>query len=316
MKILITKSGHANCDSLPLRFGLHFDQDTELTLVNEIFLKVDEKYSERKHYSANFDLVNCRGLGNFIVSSDLIPELITVWGSNDRDTEHKLSDVIRSLRIDGVLTSLDLLNLHPDYKSGRIRTHANLIDVLADKKSQPEILRIREIAAKAELEAELAIKERNALEERLKHALDAVEVAKSEATKYKNAYEQQLEERVKMNKLADQKIDSQIMGAAEKITETWQSKTGSAYLNFGIDAYIAEVGRNGDQIQLTYINENGVKVTINDFGYEGFVEYVYDYLKSKLNSRAVFIITHKPNGPLKLAADTMMLSNYRNLWAR
>ncbi len=316
MKILITKYGHANCDSLPLRFGLHFDQDTELTLVNERFLKVDEKYPERKHYSANFDLVNCRGLGNFIVSSDVIPELITVWGSNDRDTEHKLSEIIRGLRIDGVLTSLDLLDLHPDYKSGRIRTHANLIDVLADKKSQPEILRIREIAAKAELEAELAIKERNALEERLKHALDAVEVAKSEATKYKNAYEQQLEERVKMNRLADQKIDSQIMGAAEKITETWPSKTGSTYLNFGIDAYVVDVGRNGDQIQLTYIDENGVRVTINDFGYEGFVEYVYDYLKSRLHSRAVFIITHKPNGPLKLAADTMMLSSYKNLWTK
>ena len=315
MKILIKKTGHANCDSLPLRFGLHFDRDTELVLANAKLLKKDEKYPDRLHYSANFDLANCSGLGNFVVSSDEVPRLITVWGSNDRDTEQKLSDVIRSLRESEVLTSADLLKMHPDYKSGRIRTHANLIEVLADKKSQPEIMRIRDIAAKAELVAELAIQERNVLKGELERALNAIEVEKLETSKYKNAYEQQLEEAIRMNKLADQRSDSEIMGAAKKITDTWQSKTGSAYLNFGIEAYVAQVDRKGDQIQLTYINERGEDVVINDFGYNGFVGHVYDYLKSKLHSRAVFVITHKPNGPLKLASDTMLLNAYKHLWA-
>ena len=66
MKILIKKTGHANCDSLPLRFGLHFDRDTELILANAKLLKKDEKYPDRLHYSANFDLANCSGLGNFV----------------------------------------------------------------------------------------------------------------------------------------------------------------------------------------------------------------------------------------------------------
>jgi len=315
MKILIKKTGHANCDSLPLRFGLHFDQDAELTLVNVRLLKNDEKYPDRLHYSANFDSVNCSELGNFVVSDDKVPVLITVWGTNDRDTEYKLSELIRNLRRSGALTSENLLEMHPDYKSGRIRTSADLVEVLTNKKSQLEVARIRDIATKAEIEAEKAIKERNALEEKLEDALIAAEVAKSEAIKFKNAYEQQLAEGVnRMNKLADQRIDSEIMGVAKKITDTWQSKTGSEYLNFGIEAYIAKVNRNGDQIQITYINEMGNEVAINDFGYNGFVGHVYDYLRSKLHSRAVFIITHKPNGPLKLAADTMLLNTYKHFW--
>lgn len=130
------------------------------------------------------------------------------------------------------------------------------------------------------------------------------------------SYIKELEVAVRMNKLADQKFDGEIIGVANKITDTWQSKTGSAYLNFGIEAYVAKVNRNGDQIELTYVNEMGKEVTINDFGYNGFVGHIFDYLNSKLSSRAIFIITHKPNGTLKLASDTMLLSAYKNLWAK
>jgi len=102
---------------------------------------------------------------------------------------------------------------------------------------------------------------------------------------------------------------------AETVTPEWNSKTGSAYVNVGLNAYINDVSKNGDVIELQFINADGSLETIKDFGYHGLVQPVYDYLKAKEKSRCVFIVTWKTGtAKRRLASDTMNLPQYQDLW--
>lgn len=80
-------------------------------------------------------------------------------------------------------------------------------------------------------------------------------------------------------------------------------------MNVGIKAFVKEVQKPdiGNKIHLTYVNENGNDVTITDFAYQGFVSTVFSYLSSRVNKKAIFLITWRPGQQIKLAADTMML---------
>lgn len=102
---------------------------------------------------------------------------------------------------------------------------------------------------------------------------------------------------------------------AETVTPEWNSKTGSPYVNVGLNAYINDVRKKGDVIELRFINADGSLETITDFGYHGLVTPVYDYLKAKEKSRCVFIVTWKTGtAKRRLASDTMNLPQYQDLW--
>jgi hypothetical protein len=105
---------------------------------------------------------------------------------------------------------------------------------------------------------------------------------------------------------------------ARQVTKPWPSRTGSDYMNIGIEATIDDVRQIGSKISLTYLDRSGNKQTVSDFGYHGFVQLVYDYLMSCKTEgrRAVFILTYRPDMKMRLAADTMMLANYVNLWRK
>ena len=105
---------------------------------------------------------------------------------------------------------------------------------------------------------------------------------------------------------------------AKQVTKPWPSRTGSDYMNIGIEASIEDVRPMGSKISLTYLDKSGNRQTVTDFGYHGFVQLVYDYLKSckDENRRAVFILTYRPDMKMRLAADTMMLANYVKLWRK
>lgn len=108
-----------------------------------------------------------------------------------------------------------------------------------------------------------------------------------------------------------------LLEVARAVTRPWPSKIpGSVYMNIGIEANIVDVYKTGSSISLTYIDKSGRNQTVTDFGYQGFVQLVYDYLMSckVANQRAVFILTYKPDMKMRLAADTMMLGTYVNLW--
>lgn len=101
---------------------------------------------------------------------------------------------------------------------------------------------------------------------------------------------------------------------ARLVTKVWQSLTGSDYKNVGVLGMVVDVQRVGDCISLRTIDTKGNEVQLTDFGYQGFVKEVFDYLFIRKGSAAVFLLTWKPNGSPKLAADTMMLPRYRSIW--
>lgn len=112
---------------------------------------------------------------------------------------------------------------------------------------------------------------------------------------------------------------STLSEAAKRVTRRWPSKTGSDYMNVGIEATIKDVRQIGTKIFLTYLDQFGNPKTVNDFGLKnGFVQLVYDYLRSCRDEkrRAVFILTYKPDGVMMLASDTMLLANYVSLWRK
>jgi hypothetical protein len=99
---------------------------------------------------------------------------------------------------------------------------------------------------------------------------------------------------------------------AVAVTKSWQSKTGSSYINVGIRALVRSIRLVGAQNELTYVDEEGEDKIITDFG--SLNKEVFEYLKKLEGKTAVFLVTQKPNGPLKLASDTMLLPQYRTLW--
>lgn len=113
-------------------------------------------------------------------------------------------------------------------------------------------------------------------------------------------------------------VQSTAIEVARAVTSPWPSKTGSDYMNIGIEATLDDVRQIGSKISLTYLDRSGGKQTVTDFGYHGFVQLVYEYLKSckDENRRAVFILTYRPDMKMRLAADTMMLANYVKLWRK
>jgi len=102
---------------------------------------------------------------------------------------------------------------------------------------------------------------------------------------------------------------------AVAVTKPWKSKTGSDYINVGIQAHISSVTRDANGTKLIYLDKLGELKTITDFGPSPGNAQVFTYLKSREGKRAVFLVTQRPGGPLKLASDTMLLGQYIGLWS-
>ena len=110
-------------------------------------------------------------------------------------------------------------------------------------------------------------------------------------------------------------VKAMVTRKAEPVTKVWNSRTGSNYKNVGVLGWVIDVEQVGNKIELTTLNTQGQKMTLTDFGRFGFVSHVFDYLIERKDEAAVFIITWRPNGSPMLASDTMMLPQYRHLWA-
>lgn len=150
---------HANCDSLPLRFGLHYQTDTVLTLRRARFLCVDSQYPDRCHVEADFEGSHgTPSSGHFVLGvrdGAAEPVVVTVW-RHDIKTEFYLSEVMIRLRENGFLKPADLLELHPLYASGNLRTHADLVQQLSLKMSNARVTEMENAAAQANRKADEA----------------------------------------------------------------------------------------------------------------------------------------------------------------
>ena len=159
--VVIKYNEHANLDSFPLRYGFQFDKNTELEIYcDPSTLNPDKnpKYKDRYNIIAKFKnpLNNRTERGVFFLinnqnnkfyDNDKVVTIIRYL--DEAETEHHLSEVIKSLRISKDLTPYDLINLHPQYMTRQLSTHSDLIRILAEKKSGEEILKIQSIADQA-----------------------------------------------------------------------------------------------------------------------------------------------------------------------
>jgi hypothetical protein len=346
LRILVPAREHANLDSLPLRFGLHFSVDTEIELYNCIDLGVDDRFSDRHHYEGNIrnpSKPNEEGLfGHFVIGYRQRGNywaLVTAWRNSNQDDEYFLSNTLRNLREDGILNSSMLLRMHPHYINGDINTSASLISYLSKTLAQDEVAKARASEERARIDTEkalneikLAREETQAAKREAEHArtvameaITAVENLEVRANKAEQAeYEArtllaealaQIQANEKQQVVDGQAKDSSDLVPARAVTAVWLSKTGSDYRNVGLEATVIRVERSGEKINLTYLGKDGIEKSIQDFGYQGFVTPVFNYLTSRQGKRAVFLVTQRPGKEVKLAADTMMLPAYKGLWA-
>lgn len=344
---LVIAREHANLDSLPLRFGLHFSIDTEITIESVTDLGVDDRYDDRHHYEGHVRDPNKPSSeplwGHFVIgyrSREKTWALVTAWRNGTRDDEYFLSNTLRNLREAGILTPQTLLAMHPDYIKGEINTSGSLIAYLSKHLAKEEIIEAKAAEDRSRMETEKAIaemakakKEAEAAKIAAQHArsiaIEAIEVVESLEIRASNA-EQSEKETKKLLADALAKIERNEKAQppnnndhtelasqpARAVTNVWDSKTGRDYKNVGIDALILNVTKVGaNNIRLDYIGKEGSKMTVEDFGYYGFVIPVFEYLKSRVGRRAVFLVTQKKGGSVKLASDTMMLPMYKDLWS-
>jgi len=182
--VIVKKFAHANMDSLPLRFGVHFktDQVLNLTVVKE--MGVDPQHSERFHVEAMFkDPENSDSadmFGHFVLEQRLgekLPSLVTVW-RNDRDTEWGLSTTMTKLRRAGFLTVEQLLEMHPFYLAGKVIDSGGLVMHLSTSIARNDIARFQDVAANARAETVHAIRN-------LERAREELEIERNNAERMK-----------------------------------------------------------------------------------------------------------------------------------
>ncbi len=182
--VRVLKSAHANLDSLPLRFGIHFKADQVLVLNVDKIIGEDPQFRARFHVEGKFkDPTNPHAKeqwGHFVLEqkpSDREPSLVTVW-RNDRDTEWGLSTTMTNLRKDGFVTVEQLLDMHPLYLSGKVTDSAGLVKHLSVSIAKKDIARFEDAASKARADTALAIND-------LERAREELEIERNKSEKMK-----------------------------------------------------------------------------------------------------------------------------------
>lgn len=182
--VTVKKFAHANMDSLPLRYGIHFKADQVLALNVIKDMGRDPQHYDRFHVEATFkDPTNPFSqemVGHFVLEqmpeADS-PSLVTVW-RNDRNTEWGLSTTMTKLRRDGFVTVEQLLEMHPLYLDGKVIDSAGLVMHLSATIAKKDITRFEDVAAKALEDTAVAIKN-------LERAREELEVERNKAEKMK-----------------------------------------------------------------------------------------------------------------------------------
>lgn len=339
LRVLVPAREHANLDSLPLRFGLHFSDDTQVEIYGLTDLGADDRFSDRHHYEGfirhpseplqeglfGHFVVGYRQRGNYRA-------LVTAWRNSSQDDEYFLSNTLRNLREDGILNPAMLLRMHPHYLNKEINSSASLITFLSKILAQDEIGKAKLSEERSRIDTEQAFEEMKVAREEAERArsiaIEAIEVVESLEVRAIKAEEAEQEARALLAAamaMIQQNEAAQVVSAgdaklqdhpsARAVTAIWKSKTGSDYRNVGLEAAVVDVQRLGNQISLTYIEKDGVQKNIQDFGRKGFVDPVFAYLSSRKGKQAVFLVTQKPGNDMQLASDTMMLPAYKGIWA-
>ena len=195
--VFVAQNEHCNLDSFPLRFGFSLQTDQTLTLK---VLSVTESKKSRDRFELEAILDNPitgeahHGVFVIINKNNKTPKLVTAW-TYDSETEFYLSEVLKDLRKRGTITTDWLIDKHPAYKSGELRTHTSLVEILSKDLSEIETSRVK---AQAESLVDTLKIELNELKDRAQSAEKLAESVIAENAKLKQELNEQIEkERVR-----------------------------------------------------------------------------------------------------------------------
>jgi hypothetical protein len=158
----VRQKEHANMDSFPFRFGLHFKRDLILDVFDVTGWRRDDQFGDRFHVEASFrnpDLPKPVHRGHFVLLERTLPEVVTVWRTDDVTTETYLSELIRNLRRDRFVTTDDLLKLHPEHVNGVLRTAAQLFARLVTDRTEAERTRLEAAEKRSQADAQRLLDE-------------------------------------------------------------------------------------------------------------------------------------------------------------
>ena len=336
--VLIVAKEHANQDSLPLRYGFYYEDDKWIDIKRT---SAPSRNKQEDNIEFTGEITDHDGIaheGFFVVRQFQNGyKLVTTFDKKVR-TEHELSKVLQYLRISGRITCDWLVKKSPMYAKGKLNTHAAIVEALAEDISAKDKASLTE----AYKEALNSLKDDNAkkdtqisiMAEEISQRDDQIDemetITDIQSLENKTLYKENVllkSEKEEMRtalenlhkKQSKQALESNSFTPPEDlnaklVTSVWQSLTGSDYRNCGVEAYVSRVEQRNNNIILYTYNTKGEEIILSDFGYKGFVSQIYSYLEKRVGQRAVYIITWKNNQPPKLAADTMMLPRYQNLW--
>ena len=216
MTVDILRHEHANMDSFPFRYGIHFERNTKLKLFNcenyewqefNVILKVNANFNGKNHNveKGKFILRYIDGYPN--------PKVDTVI-REDIKTELFLSSLLKSLRKENIITPQKLMDLHPLYKEGKANSFDKLAEILYSNNNQTNITNdeLEAIKKEAKREAEEDYKKTilelekvraNAEEhsQKIKLELEKVNAIANESIKLNEAAAEALGEKEKENKI-------------------------------------------------------------------------------------------------------------------
>jgi len=196
--VIIKMNEHANLDSFPLRYGFTFEKDTELEIhCDPSTLKPDKnpKYKDRYNIVAKFvnPSNNMPETGIFYLINnqdnkyfDNDKVITIIRHLDEKETEHHLSEVIRSLRLSNDLSCQDLIKMHPLYMTRQLSTHGELVKLLVQTKSAEEVLRIQSISNKAFEKSEKLNHEIDGLTNEIQALIDEKTEIQNELNEYKS----------------------------------------------------------------------------------------------------------------------------------
>ena len=133
--VYLDSRGHANLDSFPLRYGVHYPYSKTIELYDCTNWIKDQKFSDRHHVNAKFiGKDNQEEFGHFVLAESQFDnmKIVTVW-KHDMEVEYKLSNWLRFLREGNNISVQDLLEFHPYYANGTATSFEEIYKLLLDR---------------------------------------------------------------------------------------------------------------------------------------------------------------------------------------
>ncbi|XDZ71159.1 DUF5710 domain-containing protein [Alphaproteobacteria bacterium LSUCC0744] len=150
----VVQNQHANLDSFPFRYGIHFSKTTALKLFDcsnyewEIY---ERKFKVTASFIGNDGKIE-RGSFVLFITDFPNPRVGTII-REDTKTEFFLSELLRSLRVNGKVSTNDFLDWHPLYLSGEANTFEKLSLLYAAKSKHPISAETADLIAEAKSQA-------------------------------------------------------------------------------------------------------------------------------------------------------------------